>query len=128
MASSTLVFGGSSGSSAGPPQVPRALTNEEVTTFIREGRIMDPGLNSVQLDNGNTGIHPNTLFKSGWENFSGGLDGVENVQPVKIEGTIPSELSGVLYRNGPGGCEVWGNGLQHPLDGNGLYCNANVCF
>ncbi len=39
-----------------------------------------------------------------------------------IEGEIPSELSGTLYRNGPGLLDVHGTPLQHPFDGDGMIC------
>ncbi len=37
-----------------------------------------------------------------------------------IEGSIPSELEGTLFRNGPGILEVGGQRLQHPFDGDGM--------
>ncbi|MDP6934887.1 MAG: carotenoid oxygenase family protein, partial [Myxococcota bacterium] len=39
-----------------------------------------------------------------------------------IEGTIPSSLRGTLLRNGPGGVQVQGHPLRHPIDGDGLVC------
>ena len=40
----------------------------------------------------------------------------------QIEGEIPTELSGTLYRNGPGLLDVHGTPLQHPFDGDGMIC------
>ena len=40
-----------------------------------------------------------------------------------IEGEIPLELSGTLYRNGPGLLDVHGTPLQHPFDGDGMVCS-----
>jgi all-trans-8'-apo-beta-carotenal 15,15'-oxygenase len=37
-----------------------------------------------------------------------------------IEGTIPRELEGTLFRNGPGLMEVFGHELKHPFDGDGM--------
>lgn len=37
-----------------------------------------------------------------------------------IEGEIPVELSGTLYRNGPGLLNVHGTPLRHPFDGDGM--------
>ncbi|KAJ1481840.1 carotenoid oxygenase, partial [Baffinella frigidus] len=37
-----------------------------------------------------------------------------------VEGTIPSDLVGTLYRAGPGSFELGDFKLQHPLDGDGL--------
>ncbi|MEM8604072.1 MAG: carotenoid oxygenase family protein [Cyanobacteria bacterium P01_H01_bin.121] len=39
-----------------------------------------------------------------------------------IEGTIPVELRGTLFRNGPGLLDVEGQRLHHPFDGDGLIC------
>jgi len=39
-----------------------------------------------------------------------------------IEGEIPLDLSGTLYRNGPGLLDVHGTPLQHPFDGDGMIC------
>ena len=39
-----------------------------------------------------------------------------------IEGEIPTELSGTLYRNGPGLLDVHGTPVQHPFDGDGMIC------
>lgn len=49
-----------------------------------------------------------------------------------IEGEIPQELSGTLYRNGPGFLDVYGTPLQHPFDGDGMITaftfNEGKCF
>jgi len=39
-----------------------------------------------------------------------------------IEGKIPAELKGTLFRNGPGLLEVNGQRLHHPFDGDGMVC------
>ncbi len=39
-----------------------------------------------------------------------------------IEGSIPSELQGTLYRNGPGLLDVNGQPIPHPFDGDGMIC------
>ncbi|ACB52013.1 lignostilbene-alpha,beta-dioxygenase [Crocosphaera subtropica ATCC 51142] len=39
-----------------------------------------------------------------------------------IEGKIPEQLQGTLFRNGPGLLEVQGNPLKHPFDGDGMIC------
>lgn len=38
----------------------------------------------------------------------------------EIEGEIPQELKGTLYRNGPGLLDVDGQRFQHPFDGDGM--------
>ncbi|MEM7553162.1 MAG: carotenoid oxygenase family protein [Cyanobacteria bacterium P01_A01_bin.84] len=37
-----------------------------------------------------------------------------------IEGEIPSDLNGTLFRNGPGLLEVGGQFIRHPFDGDGM--------
>ena len=37
-----------------------------------------------------------------------------------IEGKIPEELYGTLFRNGPGLLEVNGHSIHHPFDGDGM--------
>ncbi len=43
-----------------------------------------------------------------------------------IEGQIPPELHGTLFRNGPGLLEVNGQPLHHPFDGDGLICSIAI--
>lgn len=40
----------------------------------------------------------------------------------EIEGQIPEQLRGTLFRNGPGLLEVQGTPLKHPFDGDGMIC------
>ena len=39
-----------------------------------------------------------------------------------ITGQIPPELSGTLFRNGPGTLDVGGERFHHPFDGDGMIC------
>ena len=39
-----------------------------------------------------------------------------------IEGEIPPELNGTLFRNGPGLLDVHGQPVHHPFDGDGMIC------
>jgi all-trans-8'-apo-beta-carotenal 15,15'-oxygenase len=39
-----------------------------------------------------------------------------------IEGEIPADLQGTLFRNGPGLLDVNGQRIQHPFDGDGMVC------
>ncbi|GAB4542773.1 MAG: carotenoid oxygenase family protein [Pleurocapsa sp.] len=39
-----------------------------------------------------------------------------------LEGTIPPELSGTLFRNGPGLLDIAGTSVNHPFDGDGMIC------
>ncbi|XP_031554607.1 uncharacterized protein LOC116291575 [Actinia tenebrosa] len=44
------------------------------------------------------------------------------IPDVDIEGEIPKDLYGTLFRNGPGLNEVYGTKLKHPIDGDGMVC------
>lgn len=37
-----------------------------------------------------------------------------------IEGEIPKDLEGTLYRNGPGLFDIYGTSIAHPFDGDGM--------
>ncbi|MGB3694233.1 MAG: carotenoid oxygenase family protein [Spirulinaceae cyanobacterium] len=39
-----------------------------------------------------------------------------------IEGEIPTELEGTLFRNGPGLLDIHGTPIRHPFDGDGMVC------
>ncbi|MEM8722826.1 MAG: carotenoid oxygenase family protein [Cyanobacteria bacterium P01_G01_bin.39] len=39
---------------------------------------------------------------------------------TEIEGNIPAELSGTLFRNGPGLLDIGGTEIHHPFDGDGM--------
>lgn len=40
----------------------------------------------------------------------------------EVDGQIPFELQGTLYRNGPGLLDMNGQPIQHPFDGDGMVC------
>jgi all-trans-8'-apo-beta-carotenal 15,15'-oxygenase len=40
----------------------------------------------------------------------------------QVTGTIPTDLQGTLFRNGPGLMDIGGVSLQHPFDGDGMVC------
>ena len=41
-------------------------------------------------------------------------------QITDIEGDIPADLEGTLFRNGPGLMDVFGHEVKHPFDGDGM--------
>jgi all-trans-8'-apo-beta-carotenal 15,15'-oxygenase len=45
---------------------------------------------------------------------------LEGVELTAARGTIPPELAGTLYRNGPGRLERGGQWVHHPFDGDGM--------
>jgi all-trans-8'-apo-beta-carotenal 15,15'-oxygenase len=56
-------------------------------------------------------------WASAFRNVGVELDGVEL---TASRGTIPPELGGTLYRNGPGRLERGGQWVHHPFDGDGM--------
>lgn len=46
----------------------------------------------------------------------------EEYEITAIEGQIPEELSGTLFRNGPGLLDIAGTPIHHPFDGDGMIC------
>ena len=44
-----------------------------------------------------------------------------------IDGTLPSDLIGTLFRNGPGALDVNGHTYGHPFDGDGMICALSFC-
>lgn len=42
----------------------------------------------------------------------------------EIEGQIPPDLYGTLFRNGPGLLDVNGQTIHHPIDGDGMVCSV----
>ncbi|MDX2100331.1 MAG: carotenoid oxygenase family protein [Leptolyngbyaceae cyanobacterium bins.59] len=41
----------------------------------------------------------------------------------EVEGQIPPDLKGTLFRNGPGLLDVKGEQIHHPFDGDGMLCS-----
>ncbi|MDY6783625.1 MAG: carotenoid oxygenase family protein [Cyanobacteriota bacterium] len=44
-----------------------------------------------------------------------------------IEGEIPPQLEGTLFRNGPGLLDINGSPFKHPFDGDGMICAFSFC-
>jgi len=47
------------------------------------------------------------------------------VDPNNVEGAIPLELEGTLFRNGPGLFEIGGKKINQPFDGDGMICQLS---
>ncbi len=43
----------------------------------------------------------------------------------EIEGTLPKDLTGTVFRNGPGLLDVGGEPYLHPFDGDGMICRLS---
>ncbi|KAI8810825.1 carotenoid oxygenase [Cladochytrium replicatum] len=66
-------------------------------------------------------VPPSTeQLQRGWE--SQHVEHSYWVPSADIEGSIPAELQGTFFRNGPGLNEVYGMKLAHPIDGDGMLC------
>ena len=43
-----------------------------------------------------------------------------------IDGTIPADLEGTLFRNGPGLLDIAGHPVHHPFDGDGMIASISI--
>lgn len=57
-----------------------------------------------------------------WQKGYRSLPQEHNYWIDEIEGQIPADLNGTLFRNGPGLLDVNGQRMQHPFDGDGMIC------
>ncbi len=55
-----------------------------------------------------------------WAKGYATLDAEYNYAIDEVEGSLPLELSGTLFRNGPGRFERGGEAYKHPFDGDGM--------
>jgi all-trans-8'-apo-beta-carotenal 15,15'-oxygenase len=74
----------------------------------------------IEISNKTAGAAPKWMTLLG-KSESGNRDYV----PI-IEGNIPEELAGSLFRNGPGLFETGGIGIEHVLDGDGLVQRLSI--
>lgn len=70
-------------------------------------------------------VEPQTVAREclgnrGWLKLLGTTLDVEHAYEAEIEGTFPSTLAGVLYRNGPGRFDRGGVAKRNLLDGDGM--------
>ncbi|MGE0549118.1 MAG: carotenoid oxygenase family protein [Kofleriaceae bacterium] len=47
-------------------------------------------------------------------------------EPLELEGTLPAELNGTLYRNGPGQFGLHGTRYTHPFEGDGAITSVRL--
>jgi all-trans-8'-apo-beta-carotenal 15,15'-oxygenase len=62
---------------------------------------------------------PSPASGRGWFDAFRDLSREHGFEPLRIEGQIPAELSGTLYRNGPALFENFGRRYEHWFDGDG---------
>jgi all-trans-8'-apo-beta-carotenal 15,15'-oxygenase len=66
-------------------------------------------------------LRPTTSYRvTDWQRGYESLNTEYSYAIEDIEGEIPAELEGTLFRNGPGKLDVNGTPLQHPFDGDGM--------
>lgn len=70
------------------------------------------------------GQYQNTVEKKYLELCAQGWQGKDEewdyqLSAANIEGELPKDLSGTLFRNGPGNHQIYRRTLKHPLDGDG---------
>jgi all-trans-8'-apo-beta-carotenal 15,15'-oxygenase len=63
-----------------------------------------------------------TFSKADWRSGYESLKTENSYWIDRIDGVIPQELSGTLFRNGPGLLDVNGQAYGHPFDGDGMIC------
>ncbi|MEL6910700.1 MAG: carotenoid oxygenase family protein [Cyanobacteria bacterium J06629_2] len=71
----------------------------------------------------NTLTQPSSSPTYNLEEWKRGYDSQPNeydYEITEIEGEIPLELSGTLFRNGPGLLDIGGEAIHHPFDGDGM--------
>lgn len=79
-------------------------------------------MQSIQLGEHASTV-PITPYNVGeWQNGYRSLKQESDYWIEDIEGQIPQQLEGTLYRNGPGLLDVNGQPIHHPFDGDGLIC------
>ncbi|NJM65678.1 MAG: Apocarotenoid-15,15'-oxygenase [Acaryochloris sp. RU_4_1] len=63
-----------------------------------------------------------TYLANNWQGGHVSLKQEYDYPIADIEGTIPPDLQGTLFRNGPGLLDINGTPLKHPFDGDGMIC------
>ncbi|MEQ9486396.1 carotenoid oxygenase family protein [Coleofasciculus sp. F4-SAH-05] len=60
--------------------------------------------------------------REGWKGWYESQPNEYDYWIENIEGEVPPELKGTLFRNGPGLFDINGQRLHHPFDGDGMVC------
>jgi len=64
----------------------------------------------------------NSKIKRAWTKAYASALGEYDYQIEEVEGSLPANLRGTLFRNGPGNFERGGRRYEHVLDGDGYVC------
>ncbi|WP_036480359.1 carotenoid oxygenase family protein [Myxosarcina sp. GI1] len=68
----------------------------------------------------NTAHNSKSYYPEEWQQGYKTQPNEYEYQIEDIEGKIPSELEGTLFRNGPGRLDIGGTPIKHPFDGDGM--------
>lgn len=74
----------------------------------------------MQLHERATTVPTNSYQRQDWQRGYESLTTEYDYAIDDVEGQIPSELHGTLFRNGPGLFEINGYPIHHPFDGDGM--------
>ncbi|MBD1995620.1 carotenoid oxygenase family protein [Leptolyngbya sp. FACHB-541] len=77
-------------------------------------------MQSFQLHEHATSVPVNSYQLEEWQKGYESLREEFDYWIDQVEGEIPPDLEGTLFRNGPGLLDVGGQPLQHPFDGDGM--------
>jgi len=79
-------------------------------------------MQSFQLQERATTVPIDGYTRQDWQKGYRSLPKEYDYRIDEVEGEIPPELQGTLFRNGPGLLDVNGQSLHHPFDGDGMIC------
>lgn len=79
-------------------------------------------MQSFQLFEHAATVPPKSYDTQAWQKGYQSLKQEYDYWIDEIEGEIPTDLTGTLFRNGPGLLDINGQKIQHPFDGDGMIC------
>lgn len=80
-------------------------------------------MQSTQLDQAISSSSASTSYRlEDWQKGYRSLREEYDYWIDDIEGQLPSDLNGTLFRNGPGLLDINGQRIHHPFDGDGMIC------
>ncbi len=77
-------------------------------------------MQSFQLHERASTVPTNSYNRQDWQRGYESVKEESDYWIDDVEGQIPPELQGTLFRNGPGLLEVNGQRIHHPFDGDGM--------
>lgn len=77
-------------------------------------------MQSFQLHERAATVPVNSYQREDWQKGYESVEAELNYWIDDVEGQIPAELHGTLFRNGPGLLDINGHRIHHPFDGDGM--------